>query len=168
MAAGDMTAFEEMYRLHAGRLFSVVRRLLQNPADAEDALQEVFLHAFRKIGSFKGESALGTWLYRLAVNLCLDRLRSRASRDERQTDAYDVHASLPAVSSRERNPVVTRLDLERAIARLPDAARAAFVLHDVEGFEHREVGAMLGVSEGTSKSQVHKARLKLREWLTRD
>jgi RNA polymerase sigma-70 factor (ECF subfamily) len=160
---GNVSAFEEMYRAHASRVFNVAWRMLGNAADAEDALQEVFLQAYRKIGGFKGESALGTWLYRMAVNLCLDRLRSRAGRDGRQTGSLED--SPPKAASTTREMIVNRLDLERAIARLPDGARAAFVLHDVEGFAHQEVGSILGVSEGTSKSQVHKARMKLREWL---
>jgi RNA polymerase sigma-70 factor (ECF subfamily) len=162
---GDLAAFEELYRAHASRLFNIAWRMLGNVAECEDALQEVFLLAFRKIGSYKGEAALGTWLYRLSMNLCLDRLRSRPAQERRHTESLDAPgAPRPAVSTAAA--AVTRLDLERAIARLPDGYRAAFVLHDVEGFDHREVGAILGVSEGTSKSQVHKARLRLREWLT--
>jgi RNA polymerase sigma-70 factor (ECF subfamily) len=166
IAAGDPAAFDDLYRAHAARLYNVAWRLLGNGADAEDALQEVFLQAFKKVSSFKGDATLGTWLYRLATNLCLDRLRSRAGRESKRTESID---DLPgsqgptAVATRDRT--LTRLDLERAIAQLPDGARAAFVLHDVEGFDHREVGAILGVSEGTSKSQVHKARMKLRAWL---
>ena len=166
IAEGDVTAFEELYRAHASRLFNLSCRMLGSPADAEDALQEVFLQAFRKIGTFKGDATLGTWLYRLAINLCLDRLRSRTTRDGQHTEPLDATPGGHAVAVAPREAVVTRIDLERAIARLPEGARAAFLLHDVEGFEHREVGAMLGVSEGTSKSQVHKARMKLREWLT--
>jgi RNA polymerase sigma-70 factor (ECF subfamily) len=164
LAQGDLAGFEEAYRLYGSRLYHVAWRMLGNAADAEDALQEVFLQAFRKIGTFKGDAALGTWLYRLAMNLCLDRLRSRSTREGRHTESLDARAVTGrAVAVREL--VVNRLDLERAIARLPEGARAAFVLHDVEGFDHKEVGAILGVSEGTSKSQVHKARMKLREWL---
>jgi RNA polymerase sigma-70 factor (ECF subfamily) len=165
VAAGDLSAFEELYRVHASRLFNLAFRMLGNPADAEDALQEVFLQAFRKIGSFKGDAAIGTWLYRMAMNLCLDRLRSRSVRDARHTESLDAPGLVRPVAAANRERVLSRLELERAIARLPEGARAAFVLHDVEGFDHREVGEILGVSEGTSKSQVHKARMKLREWL---
>src|SRR5688572_3042751 len=135
--------------------------------EADDLLQEVFLHAHRKLGSFRGDSSLGTWLYRLAVNQCLDFLRGRQARMARATESLDEegavepHAAAPAVPT-----AISRLDLDRAIARLPPGCRAAFVLHDVEGFEHREVAKMLGVSEGTSKSQVHKARMKLRGMLS--
>jgi len=166
LKAGDLKAFEDAYRQHGTRLYNVALRMLGQPADAEDALQEIFLQAFRKAGSFKGEASLGTWLYRLAMNLCLDRLRSRAANDDRRTDRLDgADAIEPHGPEDGAALAVSRVDLERAIARLPDGYRAAFVLHDVEGFEHREVGTILGISEGTSKSQVHKARLKLRQLL---
>ncbi len=163
---GDRGAFEVLYNLHASRVFNLAWRMLGNDADAEDALQEVFLQAYRRMGTYKGEAALGTWLYRLAVNQCLDRLRSRAGHEQRKTESLEDAGDGPLSRGRPTEAVVSRLDLERAIAQLPDGARAAFVLHDVEGFDHREVGALLGVAEGTSKSQVHKARLRLREWLT--
>jgi RNA polymerase sigma-70 factor (ECF subfamily) len=164
---GDLGAFEEIYRAHSGRLFSVACRLLGNSADAEDLLQETFLAAHRKLDTFRGESALGTWLYRLATNLCLDHLRSRAGRSRQVTDRLDDEPGLQDVSSGGlADRTVTRMDLERALARLPDGCRAAFVLHDIEGLEHREVAEVMGIAEGTSKSQVHKARLRLRTLLT--
>ena len=161
--SGDLAAFEELYRAHAGRLYSVALRLLGNAADAEDLLQEIFLAAHRKLDTFRGEAALGTWLYRLATNLCLDHLRSRAGRSSQITDALDDAPGLfDSATSTLAEQTVTRMDLERALARLPEGCRAAFVLHDVQGLEHREVAEILGIAEGTSKSQVHKARLKLR------
>jgi RNA polymerase sigma-70 factor, ECF subfamily len=165
---GDLGAFEELYREHAGRLYSVAYRMLGNPTDAEDQLQEIFLVAHRKLELFRGESALGTWLYRLAVNLCLDYLRSRTGRAIQLTDPLDDEPGLSDTSSRglaERT--VTKMDLERALAQLPLGCRTAFLLHDVEGLEHREVAEVMGIAEGTSKSQVHKARLKLRALLSR-
>lgn len=160
---GDAGAFEELYRTHAGRLYSLVLRMTGSAHDAEDLLQEVFLTAHRKLGSFRGESTLGTWLYRLAVNQCLDFLRGRQNKMARATDSLDEDGAVePAAHSPVVPSAVTRLDLERAIAGLPDGCRTAFVLHDVEGLEHREIAALLGVTEGTSKSQVHKARMKLR------
>lgn len=165
--SGDAAAFEELYRRHAPRLFGLASRMVGR-ADAEDLLQEIFLTAHRKLGLYKGESSLGTWLFRLATNLCLDFLRSRATRSAQITDSYDAEDASPPVGS--RGPilgVVDRLDLERAVAALPDGCREVFVLYDVEGFEHREVGAMLGISDGTSKSQLHKARLRLRASLQR-
>ena len=135
--------------------------------DADDLLQEVFLHAHRKLGSFRGDSSLGTWLYRLAVNQCLDFLRGRQNKMSRATSSLDDEgADEPAAAMPAMPAAVSRIDLERSIAKLPVGCRAAFVLHDVEGFGHNEVAALLGVSEGTSKSQVHKARTKLRAMLT--
>jgi RNA polymerase sigma-70 factor (ECF subfamily) len=164
---GDAAAFEELYRAHAGRIYNLVLRMAGSATDAEDLLQDVFLHAHRKLGSFRGDSSLGTWLYRLAVNQCLDALRGRQARMARTTDSIDADGSIePAAVSPAVPTAISRLDLERAIAKLPDGCRAAFVLHDVEGFEHNEVAKLLGVSEGTSKSQVHKARMKLRAMLS--
>jgi RNA polymerase sigma-70 factor, ECF subfamily len=165
---GDLGAFEELYRTHARRLYGVTVRMLGNTADADDMLQEIFLAAHRKLDSFRGESALGTWLYRLAVNLCLDHLRSRTGRAMQMTDALDDEPELPDAGSRglaERT--VTKMDLERALAQLPEGCRTAFVLHDIQGLEHREVGEVMGIAEGTSKSQVHKARMRLRTLLSR-
>jgi RNA polymerase sigma-70 factor (ECF subfamily) len=163
---GDLTAFEAIYRTHAGRLYSVAYRILGNAADAEDLLQEIFLTAHRKLDSFRGDSALGTWLYRLASNLCLDHLRSRAARTGQVTGTLDDEPGLADTSSRRlADRTVDRMDLERAVAELPEGCRTAFILHDVEGLEHREVAEMLGIAEGTSKSQVHKARLRLRAML---
>jgi RNA polymerase sigma-70 factor (ECF subfamily) len=166
--AGDLAAFETIYRTHSGRLYSVACRVLGNPTDAEDVLQEIFLAAHRKLESFRGESALGTWLYRLAMNLCLDHLRSRANRSGQLTGSLDDEFGLEDMGSRRLAArTVAKMDLERALAQLPEGCRTAFVLHDVEGLEHREVAAALGIAEGTSKSQVHKARMRLRAMLGR-
>jgi RNA polymerase sigma-70 factor (ECF subfamily) len=166
--AGDLAAFEAIYKAHSGRLYSVACRMLGNPADAEDLLQEIFIAAHRKLGSFRGESALGTWLYRLATNLCLDHLRSRAAKTSQLTGTLDDEPGLADAGSRGlADRTVDRMDLERALALLPEGCRTAFVLHDIEGLEHREVAEALGVAEGTSKSQVHKARLRLRAILGR-
>jgi len=164
-AAGDADGFEELYRLYSPRLFGLAYRMV-GPTEAEDLLQEIFLNAYRKIRLYKGESALGTWLFRLATNQCLDYLRSRAGRSARVTESLDVEGVPPREGG--HGPilgVIDRLDLERALIDLPPGCREVFVLYDVEGFEHREVGAMLGISEGTSKSQLHKARMRLREVL---
>jgi len=166
--AGDLGAFEVIYRNHSGRLYNVAYRMLGNSADAEDMLQEIFLAAHRKLDSFRGDSALGTWLYRLATNLCLDHLRSRAARSNQLTDSIDDEVGLSDIGSRRlADRTVDKMDLERALEQLPEGCRTAFVLHDVEGLEHREVGEMLGIAEGTSKSQVHKARARLRSILGR-
>ena len=165
--SGDAGAFEQVYRQHATRLYNLAFRMVGQSADAEDMLQEIFLLAFRRLDSFRGESSLGTWLYRLGMNLCLDRLRSKAARTESLTEAIDDRPGRTPMGPVRLEVSTSRLDLERAIASLPEGARAAFLLHDVEGFEHREIASILGIAEGTSKSQLHKARLKLREVLTR-
>ncbi len=162
---GEGGAFEELYRQHATRLYNLAYRMAGGPAEAEDLLQDIFLLAYRKLGSFRGESSLGTWLYRLAMNHCLDVLRSRQTRMGHQTDSLDEDGAAEVAATPPMG-AVNRMDLERAIATLPPACRAAFLLHDVEGFGHEEVGTILGISEGTSKSQVHKARLRIRQYLT--
>ena len=164
--AGDADAFEELYRQHARRLYSLVVRMIGSAQDAEDLLQEVFLQAYRKLPGFRGESTLGTWLYRLTMNHCLDHLRGRQAKMSRATASIDEESvDEPAAPDPVVPSAISRMDLERAIEALPPGSKAAFLLHDVEGFEHQEIAAILGISEGTSKSQVHKARLKLRALL---
>ena len=166
---GDPDAFEQLYRAHAGRLYTLVIRMVASADIAEDLLQEVFLTAYRKIGGFRGDSSLGTWLYRMAVNHCLDFLRGRQNKMARTTDSLDEDGMTePATPAPAVSSPISQLDLERAIARLPEGCRTAFVLHDVEGFQHHEIAKLLGISEGTSKSQVHKARMKLRALLRGD
>lgn len=161
LRAGDPTAFEALYRRHAASIFGLLLRMLKNRADAEDLLQEIFLQAHDKLPSFEGRSAFGTWLYRLGVNRCLDHLRSRGAKEQARTDPLTMTLAFPG-----RGPGGTRrLELERAIGELPPSSRAAFLLHDVEGYEHKEVGDMLGIAVGTSKSLVHRARMKLRKRL---
>jgi RNA polymerase sigma-70 factor (ECF subfamily) len=158
--AGDVDAFEELYRLHSPRIYSLACRMTGSPEEGEDLLQDIFLHVHRKLGSFRGDAALGTWLYRLAMNQCLDFVRSRQARMKVVTDGFEEDGSNEPMAPRETP--VTRLDLERAVQKLPDGYRAAFVLHDIEGLDHKQIAGLLGVSEGTSRSQVFKARLKLR------
>lgn len=162
--AGDSEAFAELYRQHATRLFHLTLRMAGSADDAEDLLQDVFLQAHRKLGAFRGESSLGTWLYRLATNLCLDYLRSRQVKMGRLTGSLDDDGAAEPASPPLTTPI-DRMALDQAIAELPPGCRAAFVLHDIEGLDHREVASLLGVSEGTSKSQLHKARMKLRAML---
>jgi RNA polymerase sigma-70 factor (ECF subfamily) len=164
---GDGSAFEALYRQHATRLYNLASRMTGARGEADDLLQDIFLLAYRKISTFRGESSLGTWLYRLAMNHCLDVLRNRQTRMGQQTDSLDEPEAAPVASPVPILSAVSRIDLERAIAALPPACRAAFLLHDVEGFGHQEVGTMLGVSEGTSKSQVHKARMRIRAYLAK-
>jgi len=161
--AGDVEAFEALYRQHAPRLYTLACRMAGSPEDGEDLLQEIFLQAYRKLGGFKGDSAVGTWLYRLALNHCLDYVRSRQAKMTKLTETLDADSSFEPTARRETP--IARLDLGRAVERLPEGCREAFVLHDVEGFDHKEVGKLLGIAEGTSKSQVFKARMKLRSFL---
>lgn len=154
-------AFEAVYRAHAPRLFGLACRLVGR-GDAEDLLQEIFLTAHRKLGLYRGESSLGTWLFRIATNQCLDHLRSKRARFAAMTSDLDEDPPAPPARAGAVMGVVDRLDLERALADLPPGCRAIFVLHDVEGCEHREIAEMLGIADGTSKSQLHKARMRLR------
>src|SRR5947209_1388978 len=158
--AGDVDAFETLYRQHASRIYTLACRMAGSPEDGEDLLQEIFLQVYRKLGGFKGDSALGTWLYRLAVNHCLDYVRSRQAKMNKLTETLDAESSFEPTA--RRDTPIARLDLERAVERPPEGCREAFVLHDVEGFDHKEVADLLGIAEGTSKSQVFKARSRLR------
>ena len=156
-------AFEELYRAHAPRLFGLAIRLAGRE-QAEDLLQEMFVTAHRKLGQFRGESSLGTWLFRLGTNVCLDHLRSRAAGEGRRSDVLDIDVDARTAAGPILG-VLDRVDLERALAGLPDGARTVFVLHDVEGLDHREIASLAGIAEGTSKSQLHRARMRLRQAL---
>jgi RNA polymerase sigma-70 factor, ECF subfamily len=158
-------AFETVYKQHAPRIYALATRMAGSPDEGEDLLQEIFLQAHRKLASFKGDAALGTWLYRLAVNHCLDFVRSRQAKMSKVTDTLDADTAAQPTARRETP--IAKIDLERALEQLPAGCREAFVLHDVEGYDHREVAEMLGIAEGTSKSQVFKARMKLRGLLGR-
>ena len=164
---GDVAAFEELYKRYSARLYNVAYRMTGSAADAEDLLQEVFLQVYRRFDSYRGEAALSTWLYRIAINACLDHVRSHQGRQQKATDFIeDLGGIEPAAGAIWRpDRALDRIDLEGAINRLPPSYRAAFVLHDVEGHEHHEVAALLGIAEGTSKSLLHKARLRLRTLL---
>jgi RNA polymerase sigma-70 factor (ECF subfamily) len=164
---GDRAAFDQIYRRHSGRMYNVAWRMMGSAADAEDLLQDVFLQVYQRIGSYRGDAALGTWLYRMMVNACLDQLRSRQGRQRKATDFIeDVDGFEPVAGAIWRpDRALDRIDLDSAIAKLPPSYRAAFVLHDVEGRQHNEVAEMLGIVEGTSKSLLHKARGRLRALL---
>ena len=161
-AAGDARAFERLYRAHLSRVYSLARRLLGPDDDADEATQDVFVRAWEKLGSFRGESAFGTWLHRLAVNALLGRRASRKRRQRWEEPGVDAELARGVVERPE-----LRLDFARAIPHLPDGAREVFVLHDVEGYKHREIAELLGVTPGTSKAQLHRARSILRRHLTR-
>jgi RNA polymerase sigma-70 factor (ECF subfamily) len=159
---GDLNAFEELYRMHVGRVYALCLRLAADSAKAEELTQDVFVRLWEKLGSFRGESALSTWLHRVAVNLVFDRMRSEARRSSRLSLVEDLSVLEGPPPPFESG---ARLDLEKAIALLPPGARAVFVLHDVEGYRHEEIARLLSVAEGTSKGQLHRARRLLREML---
>jgi len=168
---GDPDAFSFLYALHKRRVYTLTLRMLGNVSEAEDMTQEAFLHLFRKLGSFRGESAFSTWLHRLTVNLVLMHLRKKGLQLvslEETINSNEEDAPKRDFGARDSQLAgsVDRVALERAIAALPPGYRMVFLLHDVEGFEHNEIAAMLECSTGNSKSQLHKARLKLRELLS--
>jgi RNA polymerase sigma-70 factor, ECF subfamily len=161
-ASGDASAFERLYRNHVPRVHSLVRRML-NDDDADEVAQDIFVRAWQKLGTFRGEAAFGTWLHRLAVNVILARRETLGTRRKRYLEG---DAALAAIPARRSGPELG-LDFETAMARLPAGAREVFVLHDVEGYRHEEIAQMLGLAAGTSKSQLHRARMALRQHLTR-
>ncbi len=165
-AKGNMTAFEEIYNRHHRRVYSICLRMLQNTTEAEDLTQDVFIQLHRKIGSFRGDSAFTTWLHRLTVNQVLMHFRKRNVKFEKTTEEGETPVQVVSGTQNPRKmPVVDKIAIENAIEKLPKGYRNVFVLHDVEGYEHEEVARILGCSVGTSKSQLHKARLKLRKLL---
>jgi RNA polymerase sigma-70 factor (ECF subfamily) len=165
-AAGNMSAFEEIYQRHHRRVYSICLRMLQNATEAEDLTQDVFIQLYRKIGSFRGDSAFTTWLHRLTVNQVLMHFRKRNVKFEKTTEEGETPVQVVGGTENPRKmPVVDKIAIENAIAQLPNGYQNVFVLHDVEGYEHEEVAKILGCSVGTSKSQLHKARLKLRKLL---
>jgi RNA polymerase sigma-70 factor, ECF subfamily len=169
--AGDSAAFDYLYQLHSRRVYALCLRMVSNPADAEDLTQEAFLQLFRKIGTFRGESAFSTWLHRMTVNVVLMRLRKKTL----PTDSLEETLEPDSENSGPKRDVgapdlrlsgaVDRVNLERSIEKLPPGYRTVFVLHDVQGYEHNEIAGIMGCSVGNSKSQLHKARTRLRELL---
>ncbi len=165
---GDMAAFETLYERHHRRVYSLCLRMIANSTEAEDLAQEVFIQLFRKLGSFRGESAFTTWLHRLTVNHVLMHFRKKGVKLEKTTEEGEIGEIQDLIQGvGERPRFVDRIALDKAISELPPGYRTVFILHDVEGFEHEEIGKLLGVSTGTSKSQLHKARMRLREFLNK-
>jgi RNA polymerase sigma-70 factor, ECF subfamily len=159
-AAGDARAFEALYRTHLPRVHSLVRRMTAG-READELTQDVFVRVWQKLGTFRGDSSFTTWLHRLAVNVVIERFRSDTVRRARMHDGEDIFEMLPG-------PAQTRdigMDFEAALEKLPDGAREIFVLHDVEGYKHHEIATLLEISAGTSKAQLHRARMMLRKHL---
>jgi RNA polymerase sigma-70 factor, ECF subfamily len=167
---GDAAAFQALYDRHKRRVYSLCLRMTANTAEAEDLTQEAFLQLYRKIATFRGESAFSTWLHRLSVNVVLMHLRKKSlpvvsleestQPGEDDTPKKDFGAEDVALAGS-----IDRLQLQRAVESLPPGYRSIFVLHDVQGYEHNEIAKIVGCSIGNSKSQLHKARMKLRDLL---
>ena len=166
---GNEAAFEVLYHLHKRRVYSLCLRMVSNPAQAEDLAQEAFLQLFRKISTFRGESAFSTWLHRMTVNVVLMQLRKKGLPVVSLEETLEADDEAPRKEFGTKDLKLTgsidRLQLQRAVEALPPGYRTIFVLHDVEGYEHNEIAGMVGCSIGNSKSQLHKARMKLRELL---
>lgn len=159
-AAGDVRAFEQLYRTHLPRVHSLVRRMAGG-RDTDELTQDVFVRVWQKLGTFRGDSAFTTWLHRLTVNVVIERFRTDTARRQRLRDGEDIFDTLPAPA---RSGDLS-MDFETAMLKLPDGAREIFVLHDVEGHKHHEIAALLDISAGTSKAQLHRARMMLRKHL---
>jgi len=155
--------FEEIFQLHHRRIYTLCLRMIGNAAEAEDLTQDVFVQVFRKLGSFRGESAFTTWLHRLAVNQVLMHFRKNHVRKEQLTEDGETPVGVMIDGNiLNSSPVLDRLALNEAIVQLPHGYRMVFVLHDVEGLDHNEIASLLGCSIGTSKSQLYRARMRLR------
>lgn len=160
---GDRRAFEQLYRLHVNRVYGLCLRMCGQHTLAEDLTQEAFIRAWEKLGSFRGDSAFYSWLYRLTFNVVLGDKRSQARRTARVVEREDL-SDLPHTDDDHRRPGL-RVDLEAAIATLPPGAKQVFILHDVEGYKHEEIAEITGLATGTSKAHLHRARKLLREQL---
>src|SRR6266480_465406 len=166
---GDADAFASLFHSHKARIYSVCLRMTNNTAEAEDLTQDAFLQVFRKLATFRGDSALSTWLYRIAVNTVLMHFRKKALRQISLDEPYNQDAKVVRREYGSRDDRLTgcvdRIALARAIKELPDGYRTIFLLHEVEGYEHQEIAELLDCSVGNSKSQLHKAKLRIRELL---
>jgi RNA polymerase sigma-70 factor, ECF subfamily len=168
---GDSDAFASLFHTHKARIYSVCLRMTNNAAEAEDLTQDAFLQVFRKLATFRGDSALSTWLYRIAVNTVLMHFRKKVLRQISLDEPYNQDAKVVRREYGSRDDRLTgsvdRIALARAIKELPDGYRTIFLLHEVEGYEHQEIAELLDCSVGNSKSQLHKAKLRIRELLGR-
>jgi RNA polymerase sigma-70 factor, ECF subfamily len=161
-AAGDVRAFEQLYGTHLPRVHSLVRRMAGG-RDTDELTQDIFVRVWQKLGTFRGDSSFTTWLHRLAVNVVIERFRTEQTRRQRLHDGEEIFDTLAGPSqSRDLS-----MDFETALEKLPDGAREIFVLHDVEGYKHHEIATLLEISAGTSKAQLHRARMMLRKHLGR-
>lgn len=170
---GDAVAFEFLYHRHSRRVYALCLRMTGNPIEAQDLTQDAFLQLFRKIKSFRGESSFSTWMHRLTVNVVLMRFRKKRHPEISLDETFNSDEEAAAAKLEIRSPdgriqgAIDRVLIERAIDRLPDGYKLMFVLHDIQGFGHEEIAEIVGCSIGNSKSQLHKARMRMRELLTR-
>lgn len=165
-ARGDRQAFERLYRTHVNRVFSVCVRMVGDRGKAEELTQDVFVRAWEKLGTFRGDAQFGTWLHRMTVNVVLNDREAEGRRRKRMDDGVE---DMDVIASGDVRPLPVpglSMDLEAAIAALPPGARKVFVLHDVEGYTHEEIGTLMGVTAGGCKAQLHRARMLLRRMLT--
>ena len=165
VANGDLNALGELYTKHHRHVYAVCLNITRNPAEAEDLTQDVFVHLVRKIGSYRGESRFSTWLHRLTVNLVLMHMRRPLRREQPSLDGDNLHSILPLLKERVPVHITDRIALQLAVSQLPRGCRTVFVLFAIAGYKHDEIAKLLGCSEGTSKSQLHRARAKLKRLL---
>ncbi|HEX3085827.1 MAG TPA: sigma-70 family RNA polymerase sigma factor [Pyrinomonadaceae bacterium] len=165
VANGNVNALGELYQRHYRQVYALCLGMMRNPTDAEDLTQDVFVHLVRKIGSYRGESRFSTWLHRLTVNLVLMHMRRPMRREQTAADYDNVQPLLPRLKERVPVQIVDRIALQLAVGQLPRGCRTVFVLFAIAGYKHDEIAKMLGCSEGTSKSQLHRARVKLKRIL---
>jgi RNA polymerase sigma-70 factor (ECF subfamily) len=165
VANGNVNALGELYQRHYRQVYAVCLSMMRNPTEAEDLTQDVFVHLIRKIGSFRGESRFSTWLHRLTVNLVLMHMRRPMRREQTTSDYDNVQPMVPRLKDRAPVQIIDRISLQLAVGQLPRGCRAVFVLFAIAGFKHDEIAKLLGCSEGTSKSQLHRARVKLKRIL---
>jgi RNA polymerase sigma-70 factor (ECF subfamily) len=170
---GDAAAFENLYQTHSRRVYALCLRMVGNPAEAEDLTQEAFLQAYRKIQTFRGDSSFSTWLHRVTVNIVLMKLRRKKHTEvsleentESDENSPSPHSEFGEADLRLAGSI-DRINLQRAIEQLPPGFKSIFILHDIQGYKHNEIGEILGCSSGNSKSQLHKARMRLRALLKR-
>jgi len=170
---GDAAAFENLYQAHSRRVYALCLRMVGNPAEAEDLMQEAFLQTYRKIQTFRGDSSFSTWLYRVTVNIVLMKFRRKKHAEvsleeytERDEESLSPRSEFGEADLRLTGSI-DRINLQRAIEQLPPGFKSIFILHDIQGYKHEEIGKILGCSAGNSKSQLHKARMRLRELLKR-
>src|SRR5687767_3790863 len=176
-SSGDEAAFEQLYRAHSSRVFALCLRMSGSRQRATELMQDVFVHVWQRLGTWRGESALASWIYRLTVNLVLSNVRGEQRRQSREMTEEQTSERARRTTDDERRwsdlgavrpaSVLERIDLERAIATLPPGARTVFVLHDVEGYKHDEIAKLTGTAEGTCRAQLHRARKLLIEALER-